>query len=76
MTLIHSDQDIETRVSNLMSFITLKNKVIVGNELMIKAVNFTVDHLILYNIPNDYSSLLQKLSKSHSRVSLIVRPGE
>ena len=75
-SVLHSDQDIEDRAEGLFEFLSGRTRVLVGTELAARALGEQVEHVILYNIPSDYSAILGRVNLSSKRVSCTVRNGD
>lgn len=81
VSIVHSDLDIEERAENLLNFVHNKTRIAVGTDLLARALNQSVDHVVLYNIPQDYPGVMLRVGKTgmsggSGRVSCIVRPGD
>lgn len=81
VSIIHSDLDIEERAENLLNFTHKKTRIAVGTDLLARTLNQSVDHVVLYNIPQDSPGIMLRIGKTgmrmeNGRVSCIVRPGD
>ena len=78
-SILHADMEVEERSENLLDFLKGRTRVIVGTELLSRGLELDTDHVIMYNIPSNPASLLQRIGRTgrmgkFGRVTLFVRP--